>query len=71
MGIFEQLAEIKAKEGREIGIAKGIAKGKEEATHLFVENLLRDSDFPLEKIASMTNVTISFVKKVKKTLPAK
>jgi hypothetical protein len=66
MGIIEQLAEIKAEEAR--------VKGEEKIqknTRLIVENLLRDSTYPEEKIASMTNVTLDFVKKVKKGLSSK
>jgi len=39
-------------------------KGKET----FVKNLLLNTDFTMAKIASLTNVTEAFVKKVKKTL---
>ena len=37
---------------------------KEEQTRLFVGNLLKE-DFPLEKIASLANVTVDFVKEIK------
>ena len=59
MGIIEQLAEIKAEEARE------------NTSRLFVENLLKESDFPQAKIASLANVSLSFVKKVKKGLSSK
>jgi hypothetical protein len=63
MGIEEQLAEIKAGEARKEGEEK-----VQTITRLFVENLLKGSDFSLEKIASMANVSLSFVKKVKMNL---
>jgi len=60
MGIIEQLAEIRAKEAR--------ADERENASRLFVRNLLKDSEFSLQKIASMANTSLGFVKKVKKEL---
>jgi hypothetical protein len=67
MGIVEQLAEIRA------------ARATENASRLFVENLLKDSDFTEAKIASLANVpanvpanvSLSFVRKVKKGLATK
>jgi predicted transposase/invertase (TIGR01784 family) len=47
-----------------MGERDGIEKGKEA----FVKNLLLKTDFTIAKIASLTNVTEAFVKKVKKTL---
>ena len=46
------------------GELKGIEKGK----IAIVKNLLLKTDFTIAKIASLTNVTEAFVKKVKKTL---
>jgi hypothetical protein len=63
MDIFEQVAEFKRQEG--------VQEGEQKASRLFVENLLKGSDFPLEKIASMANVSLEFVKKVKKELGAR
>ena len=51
-------------EGRE----EGIAEGKEEAATAFVENLLKEFDFAVEKIASLANVSAEFVNKVKNKL---
>ena len=56
------------KEGMEKGIEKGIEKGRQEEKEILVKNLLLNTDFTIGKIASLTNVTESFVKKVKKTL---
>jgi hypothetical protein len=43
-------------------------EGKEEAATAFVENLLKGSDFVVEKIASLANVSVEFVNKVKSQL---
>jgi predicted transposase/invertase (TIGR01784 family) len=54
--------------GIEKGIKKGIEKGIEKGKEAFVKNLLLNTDFTIAKIASLSNVTEAFVKKVKKTL---
>ena len=59
MGIVEVLAEMRAAEEREI------------TSRLFVQNLLKDSDFTQAKIASLANVSLAFVRKVKKGLAKK
>lgn len=46
------------------GELKGIEKGKE----MVVKNLLLNTDFTIARIASLSDVTESFVKKVKKTI---
>jgi len=56
MGIEEMLLERAKQEGME--------KGK----HLFVKNLLTDTNFSIAKIAALANVTEAFVRKVKKSL---
>ena len=43
-------------------------EGKEEAATAFVENLLKGSDFVVEKIASLANVSVEFVNKIKNQL---
>jgi flagellar biosynthesis/type III secretory pathway protein FliH len=63
-------------EGREEGLAEGLKKGlergkregKKEATRTIVENLLRNSDYPIEKIASSCGVSIDFVNDIKKKI---
>jgi len=45
-----------------------LQEGKEEAATGFVENLLKESDFVVEKIASLANVSVEFVNKVKNRL---
>jgi hypothetical protein len=47
---------------------EGKAEGKEEAATAFVENLLKGSDFAVEKIASLANVAVEFVSKIKSQL---
>jgi len=68
MDIFEQWAEIKQQEGLERGIKRGIETGTERATRKFVENLLKETSFSVEKIASLANVSVEFVTEVKKEL---
>ena len=53
MGIDEYLMEV----GREEGI--------EKSNRLFVGNLLSGTDFPDEKIASLANVSVDFVRQIK------
>jgi predicted transposase YdaD len=68
--------ELLKMEGREEGIQIGLTKGKKEgrvegkteAAEIFVENLLKQSDFALEKIAAVVGVTVDFVKQVKSRL---
>jgi predicted transposase YdaD len=71
MGIDEFLKQMGKEEGLAEGLEKGIEQGfeqgRENSCRLFVENLLKNSDFPEEKIASLANVTIDFVNDVKKT----
>src|SRR5690242_11681720 len=43
-------------------------EGREEATVSFVQNLLKQSDFAVEKIASLANVSVEFVNKIKSKL---
>jgi len=66
MGIVEHLAEIRATEARKVALKEGLEEGKENASRAFVENLLRDGLYTQVKIASLANVTLAFVKKVKK-----
>lgn len=53
---------------REEGLAEGLARGKEETIRFIVENLLRNSDYPVEKIASSCGVSIEFVHDVKRKM---
>jgi predicted transposase YdaD len=60
--------ELLKEEGREEGLEEGRVEGKTEAAETFVENLLKQSDFSLEKIAMVVGVEIDFVKQVKSRL---
>jgi hypothetical protein len=68
MGIIEQLAQIKSEEALERGLQTGLAQGQQISSRLFVENLLKKTEFSLEKIASLANVPVGFVHSVKSTL---
>jgi len=59
MGIIEQVKQIRLEEARE------------DERRLFVENLLKDSDFAPEKIASVANVSLEVVNEVKVKLRGK
>jgi len=50
---------------------KGIEIGVEKSAYLFVKNLLSESDFSVAKIASVANVSESFVRKVKREINKK
>ena len=63
MGIIEQVAQMKAEEAR--------AEGGEVARRLFVENLLKETKFSDEKIASLSNVSVGVVRKIKKGMASK
>jgi len=56
--------DILYRRGEKRGIEKGIEKGK----GAFVKYLLLNTNFTIAKIASLSDVTEAFVKKVKKTL---
>jgi len=69
MGIDEYMQMVGREEGIEIGMKKGmekwIEKGREEERRAFVENLLSETEFSDEKIASLVNVTVDFVNKIR------
>jgi hypothetical protein len=69
MGIEEFVLDRAEKQGFAKGLKEGL-KSHEEAKFSFVKNLLLDSDFSQAKIASLAGVTISFVRKVKRSLTA-
>jgi hypothetical protein len=58
-------------EGKREGRRKGRKEGVEKSKRLFVENLLSNTDFTVEKIASLANVTVKFVNKIKEESKAK
>ncbi len=57
MGIEELLLERAER--------RGIEKGREEIAYIFVKNLLIDTNFDNEKIASLASVDVSFVQQVR------
>jgi predicted transposase YdaD len=67
MGIDEYLKQV----GKEEGLEEGRKEEREHSSRLFVENLLKDSGFSVEKIASLANVTVAFVNKINKGLKTK
>jgi len=76
MGVLEQLAEIKEKEGREeglqVGREQGLQDGREEgrfeAQRLMVKNLLSHTEFSDEKIAELANISVEIVKEIREGL---
>jgi hypothetical protein len=65
--VLDRAKRMGLKEGIEQGIEQGLKKVKEK-NHLFTKNLLENTDFTEEKIASLADVEIEFVKEVKKSL---
>ena len=55
-------------EEKDILYRRGELKGEEKKSYEVVKNLLSANRFTIAEIASLTNVTEAFVKKVKKTL---
>jgi flagellar biosynthesis/type III secretory pathway protein FliH len=72
MNTVEYLRMEGREEGREKDLEQGIAQGREagreEAQTFFVKNLLKGSEFSVEKIAFMADVTVEFVCKIKSKL---
>ena len=50
------------------GIEKGIEIGTTKQKFNFVQNLLLNTDFSTDKIASLANVTLAFVEEVQASL---
>lgn len=61
MGVIEQVREMRYQEARELGLQEGL----EEARREIVKNLLDQTEFSDDKIASLANVPLSFIEKVK------
>ncbi len=62
--------DVRYQQGTAKGIEKGIEIGAEKAKRLFVENLLRQTDFSDEKIAHIANVTVELVEEIRRELEA-
>ncbi|HEY4209244.1 MAG TPA: hypothetical protein VGM31_20610 [Puia sp.] len=71
MGIIEQVKQMKIEEAREAGRKEARKEEREKSSRLFVENLLTSTDFSAKKIATLANVSIVFVNKVKAGLKSK
>lgn len=65
-GKFEERIKIHDKNNVMGTIEYVRLEAEEKTSRLFVENLLKESKFPVEKIASLANVTVEFVNKIKK-----
>ena len=68
MDIFEQVAEIRHEEGLQEGRKVGRKEGAQQTKRLVVENMIKNSKLSLNEMASLADVSLSFVKKVKKEL---
>ena len=55
-------------EGREEGIATGMSMKESEYKTDFTKSLLLQTDFPDEKIATLANVEVEYVKKMRASL---
>ena len=67
---IQQGIERGIEQGIEKGIEQGIEKGIEQDKLIIVTNLILKTDFSVEKIADLAEVSVDFVLKVKKTLPS-
>ena len=68
MDIFEQVAEIRHEEGLQEGRKLGRKEGAQQTKRIVVENLLKNPKLSLNEMAAIAEVSLSFVKKVKKEL---
>jgi predicted transposase YdaD len=68
MGIEQFLLERAKTEGKAEGIAEGRIEAEKDRNRIFVANLLSNSDFTVEKIASLAAVSVAFVNGVKKKM---
>lgn len=71
MGIEELLLERAKNQGLEEGIEKGFEKGEQEKSHAVVENLILKLGFSDEQAASIAEVSLDFIKKVRSGLKGK
>lgn len=71
MDIFEQVAQMKYEEGYRKGLRQGLKELQQKRDRRVAENLLRRNDLLLNQIASVANVSLNFVKKVKRELKTK
>jgi predicted transposase YdaD len=75
MDIWEQVAvwqkEDAFEEGMNKGLQEGLQKGVQKSQERSVRNLLSDTEFSIDKIASLVEVPVAFVEKIKAELAAK
>lgn len=67
MGIIETIKKIEREEGIEIGMERGIEKGKREV----IENLIIKMGLSDKQVADVTEMPVSFVKKIRAALKKK
>lgn len=68
MGLEEQILEVKRQEGKQEGKQEGRQETLLERNTLFVDNLLRSTDFTDERIASLAGVSQEFVQQARAKL---
>ncbi len=71
MGIDEYVKMVAKEEGMEEGREQGRVEGEERKSRFFVENLLSNTDFSVEKISSLAGVAVEFVMEIKSGLNGK
>ncbi|BAV06016.1 cytoplasmic protein [Filimonas lacunae] len=69
MGILEQVLQIDTEEAEKRGAISGRLIGIEEGKAQIVANLLVNSDFDIQTIASLTGESIDFIIEIKNKLP--
>lgn len=65
---WEAMKQLTLEEGMEKGRKEGVQRVRNAEKWPFVKNLLLNTDFNTAKIASLADVSASFVKKVQKEL---
>jgi predicted transposase YdaD len=69
MDIFEQVAEMKRQEGKQEGRQEGLEEGLEKSVRVL--ELLANTEYSVEKIASLIGVPVGFARKLAKEVRAK
>nr|WP_293843120.1 hypothetical protein [uncultured Arsenicibacter sp.] len=62
------LEEFLLYRAEKLGMRQGLAQGIEQQNKLLIQNLLTQTDFTVEKIASLVGVSTDVVVKIKTTL---
>jgi hypothetical protein len=66
--LFKEENDILYQIGEKRGFETGVEVGDERKSTLVVKNLLTHTDFPVERIARMAEVSLEFVQKIKESL---